>query len=297
MKQENLPQFNFNKKWSDYFSNMTKEQFESLYVTCKKVLPMIKSKYPTKIEWNSPFDWLYLEAMDSAWYDQFAQNYENDIMDFKGLTNEQREFIVSQKEKQMLPGMWRELLNNPEYLPYNLTQKFPGDQLLNNHDREILDKGDYIQNLIKLSDLENKNTRFLIPNFPTTFYYHAFIEELKRRRRFQPIQLKKTEGRLLDNLRDPPWLPTDIFYKDREFKSRDDLVKTLRVYKSFGYSLIIEKSELKKGRFKLLWDRESKSKRQITTGDRIGAECNRCNAYVNMKTLCLLISKILEILL
>ena len=57
---------------------------------------------------------------------------------------------------------------------------------------------------------------------------------------------------------------------------------TLKQYKQFGYSLIIEKSELKKGRFKLLCDRESKSKRQITIGDKINAYKNKCNAFVNI---------------
>ena len=59
-----------------------------------------------------------------------------------------------------------------------------------------------------------------------------------------------------------PTCGEDIFFLGRAFKSRDELTKWLKTYKSLGYSLIVEKSEVKRGRFQLICNKHSKKNQE-----------------------------------
>ena len=88
---------------------------------------------------------------------------------------------LDNKEKVILPSLCKNLLQNPEYLPFHLTKDVPKvSQNLNKNSNEFCKNNIHHSNNLKDSKFNNTNIRFLIPNFPPTFYYHAYIEDLKR---------------------------------------------------------------------------------------------------------------------
>ena len=70
-----------------------------------------------------------------------------------------------------------------------------------------------------------------------------------------------------DDRVDTPSCAEDIFYPGRGFRTKDDLHEAIQAYKRFGYSMIIEKSEVKRGRYTLSWNQNSKKKKSIFGSD------------------------------
>ena len=84
-----------------------------------------------------------------------------------------------------------------------------------------------------------------------------------------------------NNRWDPPRDPSDIFYEGRMLGNKDKMNDWLLAIREFGYVMVVEKSEVAKGRFKLVCERGSKKRKRLI-GDYDDTLCTRWFAYVNI---------------
>jgi hypothetical protein len=78
--------------------------------------------------------------------------------------------------KEKLPELCKILSENPQFQPFNLNQN-----ILQNRLHPKIPKTPSPPPFAYPKRAPKKTpTQFLIPNFPSTFYYHNYIQELKK---------------------------------------------------------------------------------------------------------------------
>ena len=104
------------------------------------------------------------------------ENYEEELQEFD------INLLYNDEDKDLLPDLCSKFVSSKHYEPYDMTKN-----VLNNK-----------------SSQKEEQKQFFIPNFPPTFYYHAYIESIKQKKNLPPIRKMNMPNSNLYNLRDPP---------------------------------------------------------------------------------------------
>ena len=88
-------------------------------------------------------------------------------------------------------------------------------------------------------------------------------------------------GDIHPHRRNPPVDPSDVFFEGRNLGGKDKLNECMLKVREFGFVMVVEKSEVSKGRYKLVCERGSRKRKKLIA-DYDETMWSKCFAYVNI---------------